>query len=227
MLDELCVSCLEDVAVQRELRSGVPNSLLPAQRANVIRARVSDTLQLFYALGEESEAAARGMEAPLDQATMHQAAKWGHLDLLLEARLQRIKWDETTTMGAAIGGHLDVLQRLRQPPAPCPWDGRVVESACINGHEELAIWALEQDPQPKGNPTPPPAYPDWLITATTHGCLHVLKWAHRNHNLGDALLPTLIEEAVFRHGHDSEIVHWLNDRKSEVGAGPSSATTDD
>ena len=68
----------------------------------------------------------------------------GHLDKYLTAEV---------CAAAAVGGHLDTLKSLRsgipthtyRGKMVCPWDSHTILNALLNGHDQVALWAAEND----------------------------------------------------------------------------------
>jgi hypothetical protein len=198
MLDAASFHCLEDVAVQRHLRSGVPNRLLclGASSKDTIAMRVNDVVGPLRYCSHHTDAVARGLSMPTDIDDMIEA-HWAHWDLLLQARAAGIHWTHSLTATAAWYDHSRLLQRLRQ--AGCPWNGDVVRNACWSGNENIAIWALDN-----GAPT----YGGWLETATRLGCQQVLRWAWEHGRLPPNMIPEL--EQTARNYDQSAIATWLD-----------------
>jgi hypothetical protein len=204
MLDAACFRCLEDVVVQREVRSGVPNQLLSMEAANKhkIIVRVADLIDCLPRYDKHVESVARGLSMPVDGADTAAAANWAHWDLLLQARAAGIQWTHRLATAAASCGHLHLLQRLRHEG--CPWDEDVVRTACVRyesmrhacwRYESIAVWALEN-----GAPT----YGNWLETATRSGCQQVLLWAWDHGRLPANKIPALKWNAT----HIGERIGW-------------------
>ena len=77
------------------------------------------------------------------------AASRGHVHILEWAKARGIPVNHRSEFctAAARRGQLRALQWLRQND--CPWDGRVIEYALENGHEEVVLWARENGcPEP-------------------------------------------------------------------------------
>jgi hypothetical protein len=200
MLDAACLTCLEDVVVQRHVRSGRHNTLLPTgaivegsaivQRPRAILART------WYNEWHTSRVA-RGLEVPVF-TELQEAATWGHWDLLQQARAAGAPWTRNITIGAVLGGHLRLLQQLRQ--AGCPWDFDVVENACKGGHTKLAIWALENN-APRGV--------FWREYAALWCRPAVLQWARSHDALPDDYVPSLIELIRVAVVKNAAVATWL------------------
>jgi hypothetical protein len=198
MLDAACFLCLEDVAVQRLLRTGITNpflSLSPSAMDNVTN-RSKEIRRFLGDIGSRHRSLVCGLVLPIDRSEMYTMAQWGHGDLILQAREAGMQWDCWTIALAASTGHFRVVQRLRQ--AGCPWDGMVVESACRAKEETFAIWALDNGAR---------TFVDWLDTAAEYGCLAVLQWAWNHGRLPAGELSTL-REVAHSEGH-AAIVSWL------------------
>jgi hypothetical protein len=201
LLDGACFTCLEDVVVQRALRTGTDNQLLPSlvmAHLGVIAVRTAALRQLAtYHYFAAHDRVARGLDVPTGALKMAIAAKWGHWDMLLQARAAGVPWNEDVTNCAARGGHLRLLQQLRQ--AGCPWNNFVVWGACEQGHDKLAVWALDN-----GAPT----FSYWLGDAAQRGRLTALRWAQSKARLSTADIP-LLREVAAKAGHNA-VVAWLD-----------------
>jgi hypothetical protein len=121
MLDAACFICIEDVVVQRAVRSATGNQLLPAEanaKGSRIRMRTNEICdKAAYPLAPYAGVIARGLMVP-NSSTLHIAALWGHWDLLQQARLAGVPWGELVARWATTGGHLGLLRRRG-----CPWIG--------------------------------------------------------------------------------------------------------
>jgi hypothetical protein len=200
MLDAVCICCLTDVSVQRQLRSGVKNSLLPESVSAGAHARVLKALDSLPTLTSFVNTA-RGLTVPTDTHYVRIASKWGHWDLMLQARAAGVEWRDVRGMAdAAWLGHLPMLRQLRQHG--CAWDEGVISSAWLRGHECLAIWALDN-----GAPSPD----NWLDSVARSGCLRVLRWAWE-HGRNTQVLPRLKQAAFFR----TDVVKWLDSLPATV-----------
>jgi hypothetical protein len=199
MLDTPCVVCLEDVIVQRETRSCVPNQLAAIyllSSHNSIQSRLTEIRQQLLGCSAEWCAVARGLAVPTHPSALRSAALWGQWDLIVQARAAGMEWDKRLCADAATAGNLPLLCLLRRNG--CPWDELVVFHACRRGDERMALWALENDA---------PAL-HFARSAAHFGCLAVLRWAHAHHVLRREELPDLRAEAVA--GNMPAVVAWLD-----------------
>jgi hypothetical protein len=73
------------------------------------------------------------------------AATHGHLNILKWA-VSKLGFcvGELTCRNAAEKGHLQMLRYLRDE-LECPWNGSVVEAACVRGHVDVVQYALEHN----------------------------------------------------------------------------------
>jgi hypothetical protein len=219
LLDAACFGCLEDVLVQRQVRSGINNSLrFPTanlRRVDVVCIRTSEILQHLRNLYWPSDRVARGVDAPVDRYSMSTAASWGHCDwgLLLQSRARGVEWLLAATSGAAIGGHLGLLQQLRHEG--CPWDESVIKRGCLMGHSRLVIWAVEHYA---------PCPQSWLCYAAHGGCLAVLQWAQDRGLLPAEEVPNLKSAAaVSLSSTRGTIIEWLDKLGSGLDSSVSAA----
>jgi len=64
-------------------------------------------------------------------------------------RAHGVEWHAAMCRVVARRGGLDTLQWLRAQEPPCPWDGRVIVEARLNGFASVAAWARENGcPEP-------------------------------------------------------------------------------
>lgn len=74
-----------------------------------------------------------------ETATMHAAARAGHMHTVRWLRENGCNWSEYTCSAAASGGHLEVLQWLRA--RGCPWDVQTYYAARRRGESsEMFLW---------------------------------------------------------------------------------------
>lgn len=210
LLDALCLRCIADVVVQRQLRSGVRNHLLSPVQSEVVVQRVADVDALLEWEHDDLQGqieVAKGLAVPWDWCSMETAALWGQQEAVQQARAARVEWDSYATQGdsyvpaeAAAGGHLRLLQWMRQQAPPCPWDDHVILASTCRHHNHVAIWALE-------NKAPRPSA--WIEQAAKWGNLTVLQWA-RNHgrlqsSQMEMLLKAALDEEVFKYVKPSSL----------------------
>jgi hypothetical protein len=224
MLDEACLSCLEDVVVQRQARSGVINELLPPgvsadnvyhRSLQLVDAIDSDYRLIRWSEDAEREALVRvalGMAVPSasNPASMAAAVTWGHMAAVLLALTQPPEGPggvgavEVKVTGrsacwrAASGGHLPMLKLLRE--LGFPWGREVVLRATLNGRDDIAIWALEHGA---------PVHKRWLVSAARWNRLRVLQWADAHSRLPDSDIPAAREAAA--RGNHTEVGAWLDE----------------
>jgi hypothetical protein len=223
MLDEACLKCLEDVVVQRQARTGIANTLLCDRPPSLLTAALTGVTAyvLLYATATLTGVPARvffirqrltsprvsnnlpdydrvalGLQPPHSRYLMSEAAFWGHVGLIRQARAAGVGWDACVPAHAAAGGHLRLLQFLRQEG--CPWDSGTCALAIIGQHPTMAIWALEN-----GAPTER----SWLSKAARWGCLPVLQWAHARGRLPADAVAELKSRA--NDGSHAAVLAWL------------------
>jgi hypothetical protein len=219
LLDEACLQCLEDVMVQRLLRTDPSRTHLislltpfeiPAfsisRSANICRRTTAVDNDLIRAEYDCRYQVARGIRAPRAQVRdeLKIAAEWGHWRLMqpgTDAHAEAApRWDFRTTAAAAWAGQLQVLQMLRRHG--CDWDPNALDGALVQGHHDVLLWALANGA---------PRFRFWTLGAARCGCLPALQWAHE---CGD---PTMKEEGVLdclrglaaSNGHQ-HVVEWLD-----------------
>ena len=73
--------------------------------------------------------------------TAHNAARNGHLDILVWARDRGCPLMADACCAAATNGHLTILQWLRANG--CPWDARTCTEAARDSNLEVLTWARE------------------------------------------------------------------------------------
>jgi hypothetical protein len=202
MLDATCTRCLQDVAVQRQVRTGVANRLLPVMAEPAVCRGMRYVTKFLdqsksYAYFPEI---ARGLSMPTPASPMYmrRAAIWGHWQLMHEAQHEGATLtDVMLTHRAAEGGQLRVLQKLRL--VDCPWHREAVAIALSGGHYDVAVWAML-------NGAPPPL--DWLVGTINHENLRLLRWAYKHGRLPATKIPKLRAAAKRRCRWD--VVMWLD-----------------
>jgi hypothetical protein len=80
---------------------------------------------------------------PWNQHTTHAAARNGHFEVFVFARLLGCEWSEATCWAAANGGHLAILRWAREHD--CPWNKRECERAWQR-HPQTLSWVRAQPP---------------------------------------------------------------------------------
>ncbi len=148
------VKLLEDVAVQRQMRSNTRNHLLGDKVGAKVEPRVSSINHRLlrylendtFGDGQQCIIAARGLCIPKGCGTRpyEAAAQWGHTNMLWEAGVlvpsRSLRTDWRMTGAAAAGGHLMLLATMRK--RGIDWDHRALEHAAARRDESLVIWML-------------------------------------------------------------------------------------
>jgi hypothetical protein len=179
MLDTVCITCLEDILVQRPSRTNLDISCaLLGQLSPSAATRISMRVRRIREQAATHpyaahRAAVRGIDVPVDSYEMMMAAAWGHEGLIQMAHAQGVAWGEHITAHAARGGHLRVLQLLRQ--YGCPWSERTVYVS-MREHPKIAVWALDNGA---------PVTPNCTAAAFHYGCLPVIQWLRDHGHLPD------------------------------------------
>lgn len=111
---------------------------------------------------------ARVEGCPWSRSTCRAAARFGHLNLLQWVRGQGCPWNEDTCSYAARGGHLAVLKWSREQG--CPWNEDTCSYAAKSGHVGVLQWARQQGC---------PWNEDTCSYAANSGHFGVLQWARQ------------------------------------------------
>jgi hypothetical protein len=200
MLDARCVRCMEDVAVQRRLRSAVTTQLLPSAGVGA-RANMRQTITVSR-IGSRSwcSAIARGLAIPKNINELNEAARWGHWELIHQAHATGLKWGAPTLRRAASCGQLGLVKKLRQ--GGCPWGivSTMLYWACFPDNEAVVIWMLENGLTLSGDL--------WLVLAAEQACMPVLQWACA-HGLLPAEKKAKLRDAAEKR-NQKEAVAWLD-----------------
>jgi hypothetical protein len=223
MADESASRCIEDVAVQRQARTGIRNQLLSDNYAVRVAARVAAVLKIESEASARSMAVVRGLISPPHPHNCLTAAKWGHWDLLRTAVSLGIPWDVTMSLGAAAGGQVctltsesaravsfpchssvsalqvALLRRLKE--AGCPFDAQALRHAVALCQPRAAAWLLAE----LGATV---TYADMATDAARYGCLPVLHWAYDRGRLASAAEVAALRWRASSCGH-SDVASWL------------------
>ncbi len=201
MLPALAVRCLEDVSVQRTVRSSpgggrskpkysplppaplIPErlSLLNEQQLRGVSTRVADIRDVVYK-SSNILSLVSGVAIPVDGAQFYTSATWGHLSVLQAAHAAGCKGAaiRSAQNAPAFNGHKKVWEWLLTHAS---LHGPAIRHACMRGHQQMAIWAVARAPK---------HLLGTLQTATEFNSLHVLEWARDNGHLTQAMIRHLI-----------------------------------
>jgi hypothetical protein len=194
-LGDICLGCLEDVLVQRQLRTGSVNEaassvLLPDAAARVT-SRIARVLRTLPPISRPTlRNIARGCfhHMPNNAEEMALAAQWNHEAAILASREADVPWDTQCVVRAARHYHLNLLTRLLGEG--CPWDPSQLLSRYLmplpqldgiripGAKLEMCTWVLLSFPPLSCTTSNEDSVKDtWLFSAIEGAHLDLLKWA--------------------------------------------------